>query len=139
MSDRNATKILEILLVEDTKSDAYLTQEALAESSIHHRLHIVKDGVEAIDFLYQRHNYTDVPSPDLILLDLNLPRKNGFEVLAIVKADATLKSIPVVVVTTSACEADQVQAAQLEAISYFIKPIELDQLMDLLQGIAAVN
>jgi CheY-like chemotaxis protein len=74
-----------------------------------------------------------------MLLDLNLPRRNGFEVLAIVKADVTLQSIPVVVVTTSACQADQVQAAQLEAISYFIKPIELDQLMDLLQSIAAVN
>lgn len=83
-----------------------------------HRLHIVKDGIEAIDFLYKRGKYTYVPRPDLILLDLNLPKKNGHEVLTEIKRDEILKSIPVVVVTTSASEGDRAKVRQLEALSY---------------------
>jgi two-component system, chemotaxis family, response regulator Rcp1 len=139
MSYREKAIALEILLVEDSKSDAYLTQETLVDSQISHRLHIVKDGVEAIDFLYQRGKYTYVPRPDLILLDLNLPKKNGHEVLTEIKQDETLKSIPVVVVTTSTNEEDRTKAHQLQALSYWVKPVELDRLIDVVMSITTVD
>lgn len=139
MSHRNATTIFEILLVEDSKSDAYLTQETLVDSKIPHRLHIVKDGIEAIDFLYKRGKYTYVPHPDLILLDLNLPKKNGHEVLTEIKRDEILKSIPVVVVTTSASEEDRTKVRQLQALSYWVKPVELDRLIEVVASIASVD
>jgi two-component system, chemotaxis family, response regulator Rcp1 len=139
MSYRNATNVLEILLVEDSKSDAYLTQETLVDSKISHRLYIVKDGVEAIDFLYQRGKYTYVPRPDLILLDLNLPKKNGHEVLTEIKQDEILKSIPVVVVTTSTNEEDRTKACQHQVLSYWVKPVELDRLIDVMASIASID
>jgi two-component system, chemotaxis family, response regulator Rcp1 len=144
MGYQNGRKILEILLVENSQSDAYWTQETLAESNVPHRLHphrlhIVKDGVEAIDFLYQRNQYTNVPRPDLMLLDLNLPRKNGQEVLTLMKLDETLQSIPVVVMSTSTREEDRNKINQLQALSYLIKPIELRQFMDVVKLIVPVN
>lgn len=139
MQYQNRDKRLEILLVEDSQSDAYWTQETLAESNLPHRLHIVKDGVEALDFLYQRDKYTNVPRPDLMLLDLNLPRKNGQEVLTLIKLDETLQSIPVVVISTSAREEDRVKINQLQALSYLVKPIELQQFMDVVKLITLAN
>jgi two-component system, chemotaxis family, response regulator Rcp1 len=134
MSDKQSTPILEILLIEDSKSDAYLTQETLSETNIPHQLHVVKDGVEALDFLYQRRNYTDVPRPHLILLDLNLPRKNGHEVLAEVKIHKTLNLVPIVVITTSTNEEDMDRAYQLQATSYLVKPATADQLTTVLNA-----
>jgi CheY-like chemotaxis protein len=132
MGDEQSTPILEILLVEDSRSDAYLTQETLSETNIPHRLHVVKDGVEALDFLHQRRHYTHAPRPNLILLDLNLPRKNGHEVLAEVKTHQTLNLIPIVVITTSANEEEMDSAYQLQAKSYLVKPATLDQLTTVL-------
>ncbi len=134
-SDNLNNPILEILLVEDSKSDAYLTQETLVDTNIPHRLHHVKDGVEALDFLYQRRNYTQVPRPDLILLDLNMPRKNGHEVLADVKAHQSLSLIPIIVITTSTNEADINRAYQLQAEFYLVKPVELEQIATMLNSI----
>lgn len=127
MSSNNGSKIVEILLVEDSKSDAYLMLEILSESNIAHRLHWVKNGVEAIDFLYKQENYTDVPRPDLILLDLNLPKKNGKEVLAKIKGDDYLQAIPVVVLTTSTDSEDILRSYQLQANCYLVKPVNLEQ------------
>jgi two-component system, chemotaxis family, response regulator Rcp1 len=133
MRYQNRDKHLEILLVEDSQSDAYWTQETLTESNVPHRLHIVKDGVEALDFLYQRDKYTNVPRPDLMLLDLNLPRKNGQEVLTLIKLDKTLQSIPVVVMSTSTREEDRAKINQLQALSYLVKPLTLQQFMDVVK------
>jgi two-component system, chemotaxis family, response regulator Rcp1 len=136
MNDNNSTPILEILLVEDSKSDAYLAEETLTETNIPHRLHIVKDGVEALDFLYRRSKYTDVPRPDLILLDLNLPRKNGHEVLAELKSNETLKTIPIVVITTSNREEDRDNVHRLQARDYWIKPIDLDRCIAIMRSVS---
>jgi two-component system, chemotaxis family, response regulator Rcp1 len=135
MSDQKNTDILEILLVEDSKSDAYLTQETLTETNIPHRLHHVKDGVEALDFLHQRQKYTQVPRPDLILLDLNMPRKNGFEVLTEVKAHGTFCLIPIVVITTSTNETEIEKIYQLQAKLYLVKPVGSDRLAKVLNSI----
>ena len=115
-----------ILLVEDNPGDARLTLEALKESSAHNRLHHVADGVEAIDFLRRRGPHAAAPRPDLILLDLNLPRKSGREVLAEIKADAILRRIPVVVLTTSQSEEDVMTVYNLNANCYVTKPADLE-------------
>ncbi|NJM68487.1 MAG: response regulator [Acaryochloris sp. RU_4_1] len=135
MSDEHSTTVIEILLVEDCKSDAYLTQETLTETNIPHRLHHVKDGVEALDFLYQRQKHAQVPRPDLILLDLNMPRKNGHEVLAEIKIHATLSRIPVAVITTSSNEEDIARVYQQQAQFYLVKPVTLEQLAKILNDI----
>lgn len=129
-------KIVDILLVEDSYSDAYLTQETLSESSIPHQLHWVKNGVEAIDFLKRQGDYTKAPRPDFILLDLNLPKKNGREVLSQIKQDKNLKTIPAIVMTTSADEGDILRSYQLQASCYLIKPLALDDFIALIQSIA---
>lgn len=118
---------IEILLVEDNPGDARLTTEALKEHNTFKALHVVEDGVEAVDFLRHRGQFREAPRPDLILLDLNLPRKDGREVLAEIKGDAELKSIPVVVLTTSRADEDIARSYELNANSYVTKPIELDQ------------
>ncbi|MCL6435033.1 MAG: response regulator [Leptolyngbyaceae cyanobacterium HOT.MB2.61] len=128
-------KPIQILLVDDSRSDAFLTQEILSESGIPHQLHRVKDGVEALDFLYQRGKYTDVPTPDLILPDLNLPRKNGREVLAEIQADESLKGITVVVLTNSVDEDSSFKPSNLESSCYFVKPIELEQFITLVESL----
>jgi CheY-like chemotaxis protein len=115
-----------ILLVEDNPGDARLTLEALKESSAHNRLEHVPDGVEAMDFLRRRGRHADAPRPDLILLDLNLPRKTGREVLAEIKADAMLRRIPVVVLTTSQSEEDVMTVYNLNANCYVTKPADLE-------------
>ncbi|GFE69951.1 response regulator [Chroococcus sp. FPU101] len=119
-------KIVEILLVEDSNSDAQLMLEILSESNISHRLHWVKNGVEAIDFLDKQEKYTDVPRPDLILLDLNLPKKKGTEVLAKIKGDGALQTIPVIILTTSTDTKDILKSYQLQANCYLVKPVNLE-------------
>ena len=118
---------VEILLVEDSPADVRLTQEAFREGKIDANLHVVKDGVEAMAFLRRKVPYTDAVRPDLILLDLNLPRKNGREVLAEIKADEDLKTIPVVILTTSSAEADISESYLLHANCYVVKPVDLDE------------
>ena len=121
--------LTQILLVEDSPADVRLTQEALRDSKLANELHVVRDGVEAIDFLYRRPPFEDAVRPDLVILDLNLPRKDGKEVLAEIKADPDLRSIPVAVLTTSAEEADIVRSYELGANCYLTKPVDLDQFL----------
>ncbi|HEY9635402.1 MAG TPA: response regulator [Coleofasciculaceae cyanobacterium] len=133
MNVNSPIKSLEILLIEDSPSDADLTEEALSGSKMINNLHWVEDGVEALAFLRRQGKYTDVPRPDLILLDLNLPKKDGREVLAEVKADPSLKLIPVVVLTTSAAERDILRTYELNANCYVTKPIDLEQFISVLK------
>lgn len=128
-------RLLTILLVEDSRSDAVLIQETLSESKFLNELHIVRDGVEATDFLYKRGKYANAPRPDIILLDLNLPKKNGRELLAEIKADEKLMTIPVVVLTTSSDEVDILKSYQLRVNCYLVKPVELEQFVDVVQSI----
>jgi len=124
-----------ILLVEDSPGDVRLTQEALKEGKVRNDLHVATDGVEAMAFLRREGEYADVPRPDLILLDLNLPKKDGREVLAEIRADGRLKRIPVVVLTTSRDEEDILKAYGLSANCYITKPVDLDQFIDVIKAI----
>ena len=126
---------IEILLVEDSPSDTDLTVEALGSGKVANRLSIVEDGVLAMEFLRRQGRYANAPRPDLILLDLNLPRKDGREVLAEVKADATLRNIPIVVLTTSQAEQDVLRAYSLHANCYVTKPVEFGQFIEVIRGI----
>jgi two-component system, chemotaxis family, response regulator Rcp1 len=126
---------IEILLVEDSAADVRLTREALKEARVYNTLHVVGDGVLAIDFLRQRGEYQDAPRPDLILLDLNLPRRDGREVLAEVKSDDELKRIPVVVLTTSQAEEDILRSYDLHANAYVTKPVQLEQFLAVIQAL----
>lgn len=118
---------IEILLVEDNPGDVRLTQEALKEGKVRNRMQVVGDGVEAMAYLRREGRYADAARPDLILLDLNLPRKDGREVLAEIKGDDALKVIPVVVLTTSSAEEDVLRSYNLHANCYIVKPVDLDQ------------
>lgn len=118
---------IEILMVEDNPGDVRLTREALKDAKVSNKLHVVEDGVAALDFLYRRDGYDAAPRPDLILLDLNLPRKNGREVLEEIKQDEHLKTIPVVILTTSQAEEDVVRAYRLHANCYIAKPVDFAQ------------
>jgi CheY-like chemotaxis protein len=120
-------KTIDILLVEDNPGDVDLTLEALEEAKIRNDVHVVHDGVEAMAFLRQEGDYAEVPRPDLILLDLNMPRKDGREVLKEVKTDADLKRIPVVVLTTSQAEQDVLEAYDYNANAYIVKPVDFDR------------
>jgi CheY-like chemotaxis protein len=132
---QNETKILEILLVEDSQSDVYLTKEILSESNIPYQIHWVKNGVEAIDFLEQQGDYSNVPRPDLILLDLNLPKKNGREVLMYLTGDENLKNIPTIVLTTSGDERGILANYQLDMSYFLVKPLDLDDFTAFVQSI----
>lgn len=127
--------VIEILMVEDNPADARLTQEALKEGQLCNRLHVAKDGVEAMQFLRREEPFPDAPRPDVVLLDLNLPRKDGREVLAEIKADASLKHIPVVVLTTSEAEQDIVKSYELHANCYVTKPVDLQRFIDIVRQI----
>ena len=118
---------IEILLVDDSEPDIVLTREAFAEAGILNRLHVTRDGVEAMSFLRQEEGYTRAPRPDVILLDINMPRKGGLEVLDELKSDPALSSIPVVVMTTSQSEQDVLRSYQSHASSYVVKPVEFEQ------------
>jgi len=135
MNTGQPNRPIEILLVEDNPGDVRLIQEALKDSKPLLNLHVVVDGEKALDFLYQKGQYGNAVRPDIILLDLNLPRKDGREVLAEIKADRDLKSIPVVVVTTSKAEQDILQAYNMQANSYITKPQALDQFMEVIKSI----
>ncbi|MGO9571918.1 MAG: response regulator [Desulfomonilaceae bacterium] len=126
---------IEILLVEDNPGDVRLTEEALKEGKILNSLNVVADGVEAMAFLRREGKYTDAPRPQLILLDLNLPKKDGREVLAEIKKDQELKSIPVVILTSSAAEQDIVKSYNLHANCYVTKPVDLDQFIHVVKSI----
>ncbi len=130
-----SNKPIEILLVEDNIGDVRLTQIAFKRGKGLNRLHVVEDGVEALAFLRQEGKYRDMPRPDLVLLDLNLPRKSGSEVLAEIKADNQLKVIPVVILTTSSASEDILKSYTLQANSYITKPVEWDQFMRAVQAI----
>jgi chemotaxis family two-component system response regulator Rcp1 len=127
MNNRKTGKPVEILLVEDNPGDVRLTQEAFKEGRVLNKLYVTRDGVEAMEFLRQKGNYAKAHRPDLILLDLNLPKKDGREVLAEIKADKDLKRIPVVILTVSQAEKDILESYNLSANCYIIKPIDLEQ------------
>ena len=135
MNMMNNSEPIQILLVEDNPGDARLAVEALKESKVHNNLFHVGDGVEAMDFLRQRKEYADAPPPDLVLLDLNLPRKDGREVLEEIKDDPKLRLVPVVVLTTSAAERDLLKTYDLHANAYVIKPMDLDQFIEVVRVI----
>lgn len=125
----------EILLVEDSPTDILLTQEALSETTIPIRLHVAEDGVRAMAFLRKEGGFADAPRPDLILLDLNMPRKDGREVLVEVKADADLKIIPVIVLSTSSAESDVLNSYKLHANCYITKPFAFDSFVEMLKAL----
>jgi CheY-like chemotaxis protein len=126
---------VDVLLIEDNPGDVRLTREALKEAKIAINLSIASDGVEAMKMLRQEAPYTNQPMPDLVLLDLNMPKMDGREVLRLIKTDEGLKRIPVVVLTTSAAEKDILQAYGLHANCYITKPVELDQFMEIVRSI----
>ena len=129
----NVLKPIEILLVEDNIGDIRLTEEALKESNLIVNLHVARDGMEAMEFLRGEGGQANAPAPDLILLDLNLPRKDGREVLHEIKNDADLKRIPVVVLTTSEAESDIVTTYGFHANCYINKPVDMDQFIKIVQ------
>ena len=127
--------VAEILLVEDNPGDVRLTSEALKEGKVLNNLHVAGDGVEALAFLRREGEYSHAPRPDLILLDLNLPKKDGREVLSELKADDELKRIPVVILTTSKAEEDVLKTYDLHANCYITKPVDLEQFIHVVQAI----
>ncbi|MCC3655593.1 response regulator [Streptomyces sp. S07_1.15] len=130
----NTPRPIEVLLVEDDPGDVLMTREAF-EDKIGNTLHVVQDGEEALDFLYQRGAHTGAPRPDLILLDLNLPKYDGRQVLEQVKSDSELSTIPVVVLTTSAAEEDILRSYKLHANAYVTKPVDLDAFISAIRQI----
>jgi two-component system, chemotaxis family, response regulator Rcp1 len=135
MQNNKGCKVIDILLVEDNPADVRLTEEALKESKIRNRLFVAEDGVEAIRFLRREGDKADMPRPDLILLDLNLPRKDGREVLSEIKEDSDLRRIPVVVLTTSQDEQDILKSYNLHANCYVSKPVDLDQFLKVVRSV----
>jgi CheY-like chemotaxis protein len=125
----------DVLLVEDSAAEARLAQEAFHETPFPVRIHIASDGLQALDFLRRQRGYESAPRPDLVLLDLNLPRKDGREVLRDIKADDDLRRIPVVVLTTSQAESDILRAYELYANCYIQKPLELDGFIEIVKSI----
>jgi CheY-like chemotaxis protein len=131
----NENRPVEILLVEDNPGDERLTREALKEGKVYNNLHWVKDGVEAMEFLRRAGRYAEAPRPDIILLDLNLPKKDGREVLQEIKTDTDLKRIPVVVLTTSKAEEDVLRTYNLHANCYVTKPVDLEKFIVVVKSI----
>ncbi|GGP17689.1 response regulator [Nonomuraea glycinis] len=126
---------IEVLLVEDDPGDELITREAFEDNKIGNTLHVAHDGLEALDFLYQRGQHADKPRPDLILLDLNLPKYDGRQVLEKIKGDPELRAIPVVILTTSSAEEDILRSYKLFANAYVTKPVDLDQFMSVIRQI----
>ena len=135
MNPRAASQPIEVLLVEDNPGDVRLTREALRDGKVHNNLSVAPDGVEALAFLRREGKYQDAPRPDVILLDLNLPKKDGREVLEEIKADPGLRNIPVVILTSSEAERDIAQAYALHANCYVTKPVDLDQFIHVVRSI----
>jgi two-component system, chemotaxis family, response regulator Rcp1 len=132
---QRAIRTIDILMVEDDPGDVRLTREALKGSKVLHSLNVVEDGVAALDYLRRVGPYQDAVRPDIVLLDLNLPRKDGREVLSAMKQDASLKTIPVVILTTSQAEEDVLRAYNLNANCYVTKPVDFDQFMRIVRTI----
>lgn len=126
---------IDVLLVEDDPGDELMTREAFEDNKIGNTLHVARDGEEALDFLYKRGEHTDAPEPDLILLDLNLPKYDGRQVLEKIKSDPELAHIPVVVLTTSSAEEDILRSYKLHANAYVTKPVDLDQFISAVRQI----
>jgi CheY-like chemotaxis protein len=126
---------IQVLLVEDNPGDVRLTREAFRDAKMHLEMHVAGDGVEAMEFLRRQGDYPNSPRPDLILLDLNLPRKDGREVLAEIKGDPSLKAIPVVILTTSAADADIERSYLLHANCYISKPVDLEGFLTVIRSI----
>lgn len=122
-------RAIDILLVEDDPGDELITREAFEHNKLKNRLHVAHDGEEGLDYLYRRGEYADAPRPDLILLDLNLPKYDGRQLLEKIKSDPDLARIPVVVLTTSSAEEDILKSYKLHANAYVTKPVDLDQFM----------
>ena len=135
MTSQTIGKPIEILLVEDNPADVRLTLEAFKEAKLRNRLSVAGDGAESLAFLRREGKYSDAPRPDLILLDLNLPKKDGREVLAEIKADEDLRRIPVVILTISKAEEDILKTYDLHANCYVTKPVDLDQFMRVVRSI----
>ena len=135
MSKQTFGNLVEILMVEDNPGDVRLTQEALKESKVRNKMHVVGDGVEALAFLRREGQYAAAPRPDLILLDLNLPKMNGREVLVEIKEDPDLKRIPVVILTISQAEEDILKTYNLHANCYITKPVDFDQFIKIVRSI----
>ncbi|MBP1624693.1 MAG: two-component response regulator [Acidobacteria bacterium] len=134
-SEFNHWHPIEILLVEDNPGDVELTREALDMAKVANRLHVVDDGADAVDFLFRRGRYANALRPDIIFLDLNLPKKDGRQVLSEIKADPSLAQIPVVVLTTSQAEEDILRAYQLHANCYVTKPVDFNQFLHIVSTI----
>jgi CheY-like chemotaxis protein len=130
-----AGRAIDILLVEDDPGDELITREALEHNKFKNKLHVAHDGQEGLDFLYRRNGFEDAPRPDLILLDLNLPKYDGRQLLEKIKSDAELARIPVVVLTTSSAEEDIVRSYKLHANAYVAKPVDLDQFISAVRQI----
>ena len=136
MSNKTIGKPIEILLVEDNPGDVRLTKEALKEGKVLNKLHTVEDGIEALAFLNREGKYGDARRPELILLDLNLPKKDGRDVLSEIKSNGDLRRIPVVVLTTSRSEEDILKSYDLSANCYITKPVDLDQFISVVRSIS---
>ncbi|MGO9153526.1 response regulator [Mycobacterium sp.] len=130
-----ATRPIDILLVEDDAGDELITREAFEHNKLQNRLHVAHDGEEGLNYLYQRGEYQDAPRPDLILLDLNLPKYDGRQLLEKIKSDPDLSRIPVVVLTTSSAEEDILRSYKLHANAYVTKPVDLDQFINAVRQI----
>jgi CheY-like chemotaxis protein len=130
MREEPASEPADILLVEDNPGDVRLTREAFEAGNITNSLHVATDGVEALEFLHRRGDHADAPRPDIVLLDLDLPRKNGDEVLVEITEDAELSRIPVIVMTSSAAEEDVVKSYELQASAYLTKPVDPDEFIE---------
>jgi len=135
MPDPTSLDVVDVLLVEDDDGDVLMTREAFEHHKIRNKLHVVQDGEEALQFLHREGPYADAPRPGLILLDLNLPRRDGREVLAELKADPELRVIPVVVLTTSEAEEDILRSYSLHANAYVSKPVDFDRFVDVIRQI----
>ncbi len=126
---------VDILLVEDNPGDVRLTKEALKDAKVLNEIYVAKDGVEAMEFLNKKGKFAEAPTPDMILLDLNLPRKDGREVLAEVKKDPKLKHIPVIVLTTSKADEDIIKTYNLHANAYITKPVDLNRFVEIIHAL----
>jgi CheY-like chemotaxis protein len=128
-------RVVDVLLIEDDPGDVLMTREAFADYKVHNRLHVVNNGIDAMAFLRREGEHAEAPTPDLVLLDLNLPRMDGREVLAAIKNDPGLKTIPVVVLTTSDSEADVVSSYSLYANAYVTKPVDFERFINVVRQI----
>lgn len=135
VTDGGSTKVVDVLLVEDDPGDVLMTREAFEHHKIRNHLHVVNDGEQALQFLRQTGEYASAPRPGLILLDLNLPRRDGLEVLAELKGDPALRVIPVVILTTSQADEDILRSYALHANAYVSKPVDFERFMDVIRQI----